>query len=153
MKNKDFYKAKILECIMNYNCSIAVDKNNGEPVPCDISPACENCKLYSRNMSCTQTWRKWLEQEHKESVLTREEKEYIENIVKPFKHRVKFISKLKTGMGNSYVSICVQMYNDAESVECITLPYFNGNEMYTGMVYFEKYSMRELGLFNDEQAE
>lgn len=153
MKNKEFYKAKILECIMSHNCSIAIDKNTGELAPCNISPDCDSCKLYARNMSCTQTWRKWLEEEHVEPILTNKEKMYIENIVKPFKNRVKFISKLHSGEEDSYVRICVQRYNNTETVEYINLPFFDGYEMYTGMVYFQHYTLKELGLFNDEKEE
>lgn len=153
MKNKEFYVEQILECIMRHNSAIAIDKKTGKLEPCDLIRDCENCKLHTRNISCTQLWSKWLEEEHEEPVLTREEKEYIENIVKPFKNRVKTIEKRKLSTELSYVSIYVQRYNDAVCTEYINLPYFNGKEMYTGMLYFHKYTMKELGLFNDETAE
>lgn len=153
MKNREFYVEQILECIMHHNCSIAIDKNTGRLEPCDIFEGCENCKLYSREMSCKQTWLKWLEQEHEEQILTKKEKTYLENVVKPFKERVDYIVKNQYSNNQTFICINVKLHYDDDDSEFMYLPYFSGDKMYIGMEYLKHYTMKDLGLFNDEKAE
>lgn len=153
MKNKEFYKEQILKCIMDYNCSIAIDKDTNKLVPCEMLTTCTRCKLDTPFGSCTKTWREWLELEHEEQLLTKKEKTYLENVVKPFKERINYIAKDKGESYRSFICIDVKTYYNENFHDVIYLPLFDGDKMYTGMEYCTKYTLKELGLFNDETAE
>lgn len=67
------------------------------------------------------------------------EKEYLLNIIKPFKDKVEYICK-NSGLPGEYISI--NMAKDSS----IILPYFKENTMYKGMKLYKKYTLKELGL-------
>lgn len=67
------------------------------------------------------------------------EKEYLLNIIKPFKDKVKYICK-NSSLPREYISI--NMAKDSS----ILLPYFKKNTMYKGMKLYKKYTLKELGL-------
>ena len=69
------------------------------------------------------------------SVLDEKEKEYLSNIVKPFRDKVKYICKL--GAGDEYISISLD-------TETIDFPYFKRNTMYKGMENRKNYTLEEL---------
>lgn len=80
--------------------------------------------------------------------LTEEEKAYLEGVLKPFKNKVKFIAKYTTlAEGQEYIDI--KLKNDDE---CI-LPAFRPNKMYKGMELYVEYTLKELGLFKNEEEE
>lgn len=81
---------------------------------------------------------------YKEPILTKEEKEYISNIIKPFKNRVCYIIKCDISLFSykgEYIQICVTPYN-----HYINLPAFTRGSMYNNMKSWYKYSLKELGL-------
>lgn len=69
MKNKEYYKQQIYECMLLRNSAIAVDKRTGELHPCETFPLCDECLLNSKRASCSYKWNQWLEQEHVEPIL------------------------------------------------------------------------------------
>lgn len=72
-------------------------------------------------------------------VLNEKEKEYLGNIIKPFKNKVTYIQK----DGNRYREfIKIGIENDAD----INLPYFEEGKMYKGMNIRRAYTLSELGL-------
>lgn len=74
-------------------------------------------------------------------LLDKEEREYLNNIIKPFKNKVSFISKARNMMGKTeYIYIKVEGSPD------INLPSFKAGTMYKNMQPFEKYILKELGL-------
>lgn len=73
-------------------------------------------------------------------ILDKVEKRYLENLLRPFKDRVKYIEKIR--YQKEYLYICLDKDDD-----CITLPYFKKNTMYVGMEPEKEYSLKELGLF------
>ena len=155
MKNKEFYKDKIFDAACKYR-SLAVDKKTGEPCRCTstakCSFTCTNCALIEfRGCSCLDAWKLWLEKDHVEPVLTGKEKRYLENVIKPFRDRVKFILKNDIGAGDTFIRICIYKYDDIEYQESLSLPYFDGTEMYTGMEKNKWYTLEELGLFANEE--
>lgn len=84
----------------------------------------------------------WLLEEHKEPILDDIEKEYISNIIKPFRDRVEYVSKMKNIERKSY-------YIEISLIDCdfIFLPYFKtSTKMYTGMEVNHKYTLKELNL-------
>lgn len=74
-------------------------------------------------------------------ILDKEEKEYLKNIIKPFKNRVQCIVKYKRApIARECIVI---MINECYS---ITLPDFDLNVMYKGMEQNKGYTLKELGL-------
>lgn len=80
---------------------------------------------------------------YKESILNKTEKEYILNIIKPFKNKICYIVKYKSICPNNeeYLQICVKSYN-----RYINLPTFARGSMYNNMKLAHAYSLKELGL-------
>ena len=80
-------------------------------------------------------------------ILTKEEKEYLSNIIKPFRDRV--ISIKKTGSSYShFISIKIQKIFNGTGTERIDLPFFEADTMYRGMEVGKEYTLADLGLNN-----
>lgn len=86
---------------------------------------------------------KQLKEENKKEqnklILDDVEKEYLLNIIKPFRDKVEYISKNRFSVGE-FISITIA--NDSQ----IQLPNFEKNTMYKGMEAYKKYALKELGL-------
>lgn len=80
----------------------------------------------------------------KQEILDEKEKEYLRAVIKPFRDRVKSITKIKGCMKNEYIAIYMKSIN--ESGERVPLPYFKKNTMYKGMEERKEYTLEELGL-------
>lgn len=81
-------------------------------------------------------------------ILTDKEKEYLRNVIKPFRNRVKYISKQKT-YEYEYISICNRTPEDIAycgKVSYIILPYFERGTMYNNMKVEKQYTLEDLGL-------
>lgn len=91
----------------------------------------------TRRLSCL----RYLDYEEiKPEILDKEEKEYLTNIIKPFKNKVKVIYK---GRGADLKEfICIRIENDTP----IMLPDFNEGSMYKDMEYNKEYTLADLGL-------
>ena len=80
-------------------------------------------------------------------VLDAKEKEYLSNLIEPFKKRVIRIEKIKTLYGNSeFINIVLYSSISCNKEESIQLPYFKKGKMYKGMKRDKKYTLKELGL-------
>ena len=81
--------------------------------------------------------------EYKE-ILDKEEKEYLKNVIKPFRNKVEFIRKMR------YYSNAHRYYKDYIQIslpeELVEMPSFEQNAMYKGMEVERKYTLEELGL-------
>ena len=77
-------------------------------------------------------------------ILNKEEKEWLENFLRPFKYRVLFISKCSHIEGYEY--ICIHSKGDTNTI----LPDFESGTMYKGMKLDKEYTLDELGLFKGE---
>lgn len=78
------------------------------------------------------------------NILTKEEKKYLSNIIKPFRHRV--ISIAKIGYNDRYfISIRIQSKFTLNKIELTNLPIFN-TDMYKGMESNKDYNLKDLGL-------
>jgi hypothetical protein len=84
-------------------------------------------------------------------VLNEEEKEYLSNIIKPFRSRVISIRKRMIKFGNKedetfyYIHIKTRSKTGILLEEDVNLPCFN-NKMYKGMEITKDYTLEELGL-------
>ena len=67
------------------------------------------------------------------------EKEYLKNVIKPFRNRVNYISKETTCTCGHY--ILINLVDDY-----ISLPIFKKETMYKGMKADKEYTLKELGL-------
>ena len=75
----------------------------------------------------------------KEPILDDKEKEYLSNVIRPFRDKIEYIIKYETCKGEY---ICIRLKND----EPILLPDFKENTMYKNMKVDKEYTLEELGL-------
>ena len=83
-------------------------------------------------------------------ILTDKEKQYLRNVIKPFRNRVKYITKEEAEI-NAYKSIVMEVTIPINvgyyfNTEYIYLPYFKQGTMYKNMEVGKKYTLEELGL-------
>lgn len=85
----------------------------------------------------------------KEPILTASEKEYLSNVIKPFRGKSP-ITVEKFGSGylpdKAGIVIWIRHADNANVKDDITFPYFEAGEMYRGMEVDREYSLEELGL-------
>lgn len=84
---------------------------------------------------------------YKEPILDKTEKEYLSNVIKPFKYKVFYIVKdavLLFTTKYAFIKICVK--TSLGMYEYINLPSFISDSMYKNMKLGYKYSLKELGL-------
>lgn len=97
---------------------------------------------------------KFLNQEieiEKSGILDEVEKEYLADVIKPFKNRVVSISKIVINFSNKnnkifyYIRIKVKSETEIFYYEYINFPYFK-TEMYKGMENCKEYTLEDLEL-------
>ena len=76
----------------------------------------------------------------KKEILDEAEKEYLSNVIKPFRNKVKFFEKCNTREEQQYLDIYI------EDNGYIVFPEFEENSMYKGMELNKQYTLKELGL-------
>ena len=89
---------------------------------------------------------KFLDQEVEIEVsdlLTKEEKEYLEGVIKPFKDIVEYIAKSE--IDNNLEYLCIDIKDDYH----LCFPNFLKNKYYKGLEIEKKYTLKELGLFKE----
>lgn len=133
------------------------EKENCDRTECNVCPfKSVNCNLYDED-----SWvnhkelysDKFLNQElniNPLDILDRKEKEYLRNVIKPFRDRVKSIDKQNYTNGYDYISISVSYpindCFDCFSTDSLFLPVFKSGTMYNNMKVGKKYTLEELGL-------
>ena len=138
MKNKEKYDIRY----MTFNVS---QNQNGTVKSIDIYydlRRIEKIKFLSET-SATQAMNaigEWLEEEYKPAILDDVEKAYLSAVIKPFRDRVKYITKYIYPAKEEYLLIV--MYNG----ERMSFPTFKKETMYKGMKVYEEYTLEELGL-------
>lgn len=81
--------------------------------------------------------------ESKVEILDEVEKRYLSIVIRPFRDRVKTISKFVYSGGNASIDISIDDNNTGWLIELLHFP---KNEMYKGMEDNKKYTIEELGL-------
>ena len=100
-----------------------------------------NCK----GITTIDKYNNWLLKEHEEPILDDIEKEYLSNIIKPFRNRVSFIAKVKD-ISNDVIYYYIEIQIDGGD-DFVFLPSFKPNTgMYKNMKVNHKYTLKELGL-------
>ena len=72
-------------------------------------------------------------------ILDDKEKEYLSNVIKPFRDKVEYIVK-ETSSYNEYIKIIIK------KDDCLCFPNFKKGTMYKGMEEEKEYTLEELGL-------
>lgn len=133
------------------------EKENCDHTECNACPfKSANCNLYDED-----SWvnhkelfsNEFLNQELEikaPDILDKQEKEYLQNVIKPFRDRVKSIAKQNYTNGYDYISISVS-YPINDCFDCfgtdsLFLPVFKSGTMYNNMKVGRKYTLEELGL-------
>ena len=79
-------------------------------------------------------------------ILNEEEKEYLANVIKPFRDRITVIEKCRFDYSqDEYISMSVKYYSGTGG-ETIKLPIFKEGTMYKGLESNKCYTLEELGL-------
>lgn len=133
MKNIEKYKDFVLENFNLCRFKAGLLKAGIEIIPCKDVP-CTRCKE-----RCLE----WLMEEHKEPILNKAEREYLSAVIKPFRKRMAYISKVAGSDDEEYIHISGTDNIDAYSVY---LPNFPRTTMYKGMELNRNYTLEELGL-------
>lgn len=110
-------------------------KNLGDKKGSCVLVSCGECPLNGEDIGCGEFEREHtleaikIVMEYKKTILDDIEKKYLLGIIKPFKNKVKHITKFNPlGIKNvEYISICCGR-------DIIDLPDFKANTMYKGMV-------------------
>ena len=79
-----------------------------------------------------------------ENILDEKEKEYLSNVIKPFRRRIKYITK-ECCDNADYIVITMKHFN-YNCNDRIVLPYFEKGDMYKDMKLNIQYTLKELGL-------
>lgn len=89
---------------------------------------------------------KFLDQEIEidEPILTDEERRYLSAVIKPFRSRVKTITKTYLECFNEFEWLVLEMIEDGNDTS--NFPFFEKGTMYKGMEANKKYTLEELGL-------
>ena len=86
-------------------------------------------------------------------ILNYSEKDYLENLIRPFRKRFERTLISKEAFNDNFVLTIYFRHNDKENPEYsfITLPSFTKQDrLYTGMKEEKLYTREELGLFGDD---
>lgn len=81
--------------ILENKDSFAVNEHTGEVSNCSKC-ACCNCKLDSVDLTCDEARLEWLFEEYKESLLTKDEKEFLKSFIDFFGCRILRIRKMRS---------------------------------------------------------
>lgn len=73
------------------------------------------------------------------------EKEYLSNVIKPFRKHIINIRKIQN-YKYEFIEIVIYRTDEGPSCGVISFPYFNKGEMYKGMESNREYTLEELGL-------
>lgn len=119
--------------------------NEGFLSPSDVlDKVKKNCDSNIRSCCWTTYTRdilEWMSQPYKEPILNDTEREYLSEVIRPFREEVDTISKFSNWNDESqyiYISMKANTY--------CTLPFFPKNTMYKSMEVGRHYSLKELGL-------
>lgn len=142
MKNIDKYKNDLIDLIID---RLAVTKANGV---CDCQyTMCSNCIFQDDDGECIRDARKWLNEEFEgQPILEKAEKEYLENVLRPFKNEIKWVRKTH----HQYSGYDHLIDNNGIQYFCLIPQYFKGETICKGMKLNKEYTLKELGLFEGE---
>ena len=124
MTNLEFYKEDIKRklCDFDFNRAICEVLNDDHAI--------DEYKLLD-----------WLCEEHQ--ILNEKEKEYLSNVIRPFRDRVNYIYITANTLCSEDEAFMMIVYDD---IFKIALPNFKKDKMYKGMKLDKPYTLKDLGL-------
>ena len=124
MTNLEFYKEDIKRklCDFDFNRAIREVLNDDHAI--------DEYKLID-----------WLCEEHQ--ILNEKEKEYLSNVIRPFRDRVNYIYITANTLCSEDEAFMMIVYDD---IFKIALPNFKKDKMYKSMKLTKNYTLKELGL-------
>lgn len=105
-------------------------------------------RIYCVEYECNENfpiWQNIVEIEKVEEILDEKEKEYLGNVIKPFKNKILSIKK-KISCDNSEAFIVIWYTTINDNACCFSLPNFLKNSMYKGMEINKEYTLKDLNL-------
>ena len=75
-------------------------------------------------------------------ILDKEEKEYLEAVLRPFKSEIETIARCLGGLDYEFIRI-----GYTTQITCTSLKHYKKGTMYKGMEIGKEYTLKELGLF------
>lgn len=85
-------------------------------------------------------------------LLTQEEREYLEAVLKPFKNRVEYVELCHyLSCDNIRIAISIENYASVYS-DLVYLPEFKKGTMYKGLEEEKQYTLEKLGLFENQEV-
>lgn len=90
-----------------------------------------------------------IEIEVAETLLTTEEKTYLENVLKPFKDRIIDIRKREVGLYWAEINIRLKSIINEKLYDYISLPVFEKDKYYKNLVNNKPYTKEDLELFKE----
>ena len=87
---------------------------------------------------------------YKEDILTEKEKEYLSNILEPFRGRIMYIKKkVYPGAALEYINIAISnQFIILNGEDYLRLPAFSSGTMYKNMQPGKEYTLEELGFYD-----
>lgn len=125
-KNKPHRDKDQLYCAWNYNG--------------DYFEICTKHVPIFLNVTCADKEPVSLESIVHPPILDDVERRYLKGVIRPFRNKVKFISKGYSDLDKEFIVIRCKDGDEA------CLPYFKAGTMYKGMERYKKYTIEELGL-------
>ena len=134
MKNIEKYKDIVLDNLDVCDIDSRLRRKN-------VNGYCEgfNCE------GCGERFLKWLLEECKEPVLDEAERKYLSEVIRPFRKKITYISKvIHYGADRQHISIVIK--DKGTPRYSLNLPDFDKDTMYKGMEINKAYTLMELGL-------
>ena len=136
MLNKEKYAKEIIDIAITGD-DIALKYN--KPIKCS-KMFCNGCERKLSIDCCSEKKLfEWANSEYKEPILDEVEKEYLSNVIKPWREKTISIIKVRV---NEDDFISIRLKNG----EKVNLPWFKKSTMYKGMEANKVYTLEELGL-------
>ena len=114
-----------------------------------FNPLCEAVWKLRREENCDKFTCKecynWLKEEYKPQILTDKEREYLSNVIKPYRDRIVNIKKTEHDE-TKYEYIVMQLIFRNCFDDYLEFPLFNKDEYYKNMEIDRQYTLEELGL-------
>lgn len=113
------------------------------------NPFCQAVRELRKEDSCSSRFcvrcKEWLKQEYKPQILSESEREYLSNVIKPYRDRIVNIKKTEHDEPK-YEYIVMQLIFRNCFDDYLEFPLFNKDEYYKNMEIDKKYTLEELGL-------
>lgn len=103
-------------------------------------------KIHVKGSDPVDALTRWLDEEYIEPILDDKERKYLSDVIRPFRDRIVFVTKVYHCGGNEQIIIGIKSAVNSGAVTGIEFPYFKEGSMYKGMKCGTDYTIAELML-------